>query len=108
MGWFAVVPAFKLVRRCPTSSRYSSRSAACSYTLGAVVYATRTLDVLPRRFGFHEVFHLFVLAGAAAQFVAIAGFSRSALKRRAVGRLSTPAQRERAGRWRRCAGRVYV
>jgi hemolysin III len=74
MGWFAIVPAFKLVRTLPLVVTLLIAFGGLLYTFGAVVYATRTLDLLPRRFGFHEVFHLFVLAGAATQFVAIAGF----------------------------------
>jgi hemolysin III len=35
------------------------------YTAGALVYARRWPDPLPRVFGFHEVFHLLVIAGAA-------------------------------------------
>ncbi len=34
------------------------------YTLGALVYALRRPDPLPDVFGFHEVFHLFVVAAA--------------------------------------------
>jgi hemolysin III len=36
------------------------------YTLGAIVYARKRPDPLPRIFGFHEVFHLFVIAGSVA------------------------------------------
>ena len=74
MGWFAIVPAFKLVPTLPHVVTLLVALGGLMYTLGALVYATRQLDLLPRRFGFHEVFHLFVLAGAATQFVAIAGF----------------------------------
>jgi hemolysin III len=74
MGWFAVVPAFKLVPTLPRLVTLLIALGGLLYTAGAVVYATRKLNLLPRRFGFHEVFHLFVLAGAAAQFIAIAGF----------------------------------
>jgi hemolysin III len=74
MGWFAIVPAFKLVPTLPHVVTLLIGLGGLLYTLGAVVYATRKLNLLPRRFGFHEIFHLFVLAGAAAQFVAIAGF----------------------------------
>jgi len=38
------------------------------YTVGAVIYATRWLDFFPNRFGFHEVFHLFIMAGTGAHF----------------------------------------
>jgi hemolysin III len=41
------------------------------YTLGAVVYATRRPDPNPRVFGFHEIFHLFVVAAAVCHFLAV-------------------------------------
>ncbi len=44
------------------------------YTAGAVVYVRRRPDPSPAVFGFHEIFHLFVIAAAVAHFVAIAGF----------------------------------
>jgi len=44
------------------------------YTIGALVYARRWPNPFPRVFGFHEVFHLFVIAAALAHFVAIAAF----------------------------------
>jgi hemolysin III len=43
---------------------------AC-YTVGAVVYATRRPDPFPQVFGFHEIFHLLVIAAAAFQFLAV-------------------------------------
>lgn len=45
------------------------------YTAGAVVYATQRPDPNPRVFGYHEVFHLFVIAAAAAHFAAVAFFA---------------------------------
>ncbi|MHB9090735.1 MAG: hemolysin III family protein, partial [Chloroflexota bacterium] len=36
------------------------------YTVGAVIYALRRPNPAPRIFGFHEIFHLFVIAGSAA------------------------------------------
>jgi hemolysin III len=45
------------------------------YTIGAVVYATQRPDPNPRVFGYHEVFHLFVILAAAAHFAAIAFFA---------------------------------
>jgi hemolysin III len=44
------------------------------YTLGAVTYALRRPNPVPHVFGYHEIFHVFVIAAAAAHFVAIAGF----------------------------------
>ena len=48
------------------------------YTLGAVVYSTKVFDFVPGKFGYHEVWHLFVLAGAAAHFVAVLGIISAA------------------------------
>jgi hemolysin III len=41
------------------------------YTLGAVVYITKTMDFVPGVFGFHEVWHIFVILGALAHFIGI-------------------------------------
>jgi hemolysin III len=41
------------------------------YTIGAAVYALQRPNPFPRVFGYHEVFHLFVVAGAALHFAAV-------------------------------------
>ena len=45
------------------------------YTVGAVVYATERPNPNPAVFGYHEIFHLLVIAAAAAHFTAIAFFA---------------------------------
>jgi hemolysin III len=42
------------------------------YTVGAVIYALQRPDPWPSVFGFHEVFHVLVVAAAVTQFVAVA------------------------------------
>ena len=42
------------------------------YTTGAVVYAASGPDPSPAVFGYHEIFHVLVIAAAAAHFAAIA------------------------------------
>jgi len=41
------------------------------YTVGAVIYATRRPDPFPRVFGFHEIFHLLVIAAAICHYVVV-------------------------------------
>jgi len=41
------------------------------YSVGALAYATAWPNPLPAAFGFHEVFHLLVIAAAATQFAAL-------------------------------------
>ena len=64
MGWVAIVamPAFLAV--LPALAVGMLILGGVLYTVGAVIYARRWPDPLPRIFGFHEVFHLFVVAGA--------------------------------------------
>jgi hemolysin III len=52
-----------------------------AYTTGALVYALRRPDPLPRVFGYHEIFHLLVIVGAVCHFLVVTG---------AVSRLGTP------------------
>jgi hemolysin III len=52
------------------------------HTIGAVIYATKRPNPWPRWFGFHEVFHVFVIAAIAVHYVMIAAI---ALPRGAVG-----------------------
>jgi hemolysin III len=42
------------------------------FTIGAVVYVTKFPNPVPGKFGFHEVWHIFVILGALAHFVMIA------------------------------------
>jgi hemolysin III len=42
------------------------------YTLGAVVYAVRRPDPVPAVFGYHELFHILVIAAAVLQYAVIA------------------------------------
>ena len=41
------------------------------YTLGAVIYGRRWPDPQPTVFGYHELFHIFVIAAAGCQYVAM-------------------------------------
>lgn len=48
------------------------------YTVGALVYALRRPDPLPRWFGYHEVFHTFVIAACVCHFLLIAQLAHAA------------------------------
>jgi hemolysin III len=45
------------------------------YATGAIVYAAQRPDPSPTVFGYHEIFHVLVIAAAAAHFVAVALFA---------------------------------
>ena len=44
------------------------------YTIGALAYAAKRPNPIPTVFGYHEVFHSFVILGALAHYVSIAGY----------------------------------
>ena len=45
------------------------------YASGAIIYAAQRPDPSPAVFGYHEIFHVLVIAAAAAHFAAIAFFA---------------------------------
>ena len=45
------------------------------FTLGAVIYALHWPNPWPKWFGYHEIFHAFVVAGIAVHYVAVAFFA---------------------------------
>jgi hemolysin III len=72
MGWLAVFAAGEMRRALPVGALVGLAVGGLIYTFGAVIYATRKLDFIPGRFGFHEVWHVFVLLAALAHFITIA------------------------------------
>ena len=73
MGWLCVSAAGQMTTALSPFALTWLIAGGVIYTLGAVVYATKIFDFVPGKFGFHEVWHIFVLLGAAAHFVAVLG-----------------------------------
>jgi len=71
MGWLCVMAAPQMPSVLPVSAMVWLIVGGVIYTLGAVVYATKLFNFVPGKFGFHEVWHIFVLLGALAHFVAV-------------------------------------
>lgn len=74
LGWFALIALPQLASRLPVAPLTLFVAGGLLYTAGAIVYATQRPDPWPRTFGFHELFHAFVIAAAVVHFVAIAGW----------------------------------
>lgn len=72
VGWSAAVAFPQLSRSLGTAGFLLILGGGLLYTLGALVYAVKRPDPWPRVFGFHEIFHLFTLAGAGCHLAAIA------------------------------------
>lgn len=72
MGWLALAAISEMLRVLPIGAMVWLLIGGVTYTLGAVVYITKKLDFFPGKFGFHEVWHIFVILAALAHFIAIA------------------------------------
>lgn len=68
LGWIALIPFVQLVHSLPTGALVLMVAGGVAYTVGAIIYATKWCNFIPNRFGFHEVFHLFVMAGTGFHF----------------------------------------
>lgn len=64
MSLLVLFPTLPVLSHLPGDGLVLLVGGGAAYTLGAVVYARRWPDPWPGRFGHHEVWHLFVLAGA--------------------------------------------
>ena len=71
MGWLCISAAGQMAVMLPVSSMVWLIIGGVVYTLGAVIYATKIFNFVPGKFGFHEVWHIFVLLGALAHFISV-------------------------------------
>jgi hemolysin III len=74
LGWLAVVAIPQLLGDTQITPLVLLATGGLLYSAGAIVYARQRPDPWPRTFGFHEVFHAFVIAAAAVQYVALVGW----------------------------------
>ena len=74
LGWVGVVVAPQLLHAIGVGALLLVLAGGVLYTLGAIVYALRRPDPRPAVFGFHEVFHVLVIAAVACQYAAVAFF----------------------------------
>ena len=70
MGWVAIAVIEPLSAALSEAAINWLIAGGIAYSIGAVVYAGKWPD-LHSKFGFHELWHIFVLAGAACHFVSI-------------------------------------
>jgi hemolysin III len=73
MGWLVVGASGQLLSELPAWALTWLIIGGIIYTLGAVIYITKIFNFKPGVFGFHEVWHIFVLLAAAAHYVAVLG-----------------------------------
>ena len=71
MGWGALIAAPALFQAVPPGGIAWVLGGGFIYSVGAIVYGLRRPNLVPGVFGFHELWHLFVVAGSACHFWAV-------------------------------------
>ncbi len=68
MGWLVAIATRPLLQTVPLAGMGWLLAGGLFYTVGAVIYGLKKPNPFPDVFGFHEIFHLFVLLGSFCHF----------------------------------------
>ncbi len=69
MGWLALIAIVPIIQSLPAGGVFWLVLGGLLYSVGAVIYGLKKPNFHPKWFGYHELWHLFVLAGSAAHFM---------------------------------------
>jgi hemolysin III len=72
VGWIGAVAFPSIVANAGVGAGALIAAGAVLYTAGAIIYALQRPDPRPAVFGYHEIFHVLVVAAAVAHFTAVA------------------------------------
>lgn len=71
MGWSAVFMLKPLSAVLPLTSIFWLVLGGVLYTIGGVIYGAKPKKLKIRSFGFHEIFHIFILLGSLSHFICV-------------------------------------
>ena len=71
VGWVGVITIPQMFSGVGVPGSVLVMVGGVLYTMGAVTYAFHWPNPFPNTFGFHEIFHVLVIAAAVTQFVAV-------------------------------------
>jgi hemolysin III len=74
LGWVAVLAFPQLRAELPMIALLLVGIGGLLYTIGAIIFALGRPNPWPKVFGFHEIFHVFVILAATTHFVAMAAW----------------------------------
>lgn len=69
MGWLVVIATVPLKQTVGTAGLIWLIIGGVLYTIGGVIYGTKRPNITFSMFGFHEIFHLFVLGGSFCHYI---------------------------------------
>ena len=71
MGWLCVVALYPMALTTSTVTMTWLVAGGVFYTIGAIIYGIKKAPVQLAEWGFHEVFHLFIIAGTVCHYASV-------------------------------------
>jgi hemolysin III len=71
LGWIALIALPELIRALTVPAVVLMVAGGVLYTAGAIVFALKRPDPRPAVFGYHEIWHAFMVAAATCHFVLV-------------------------------------
>jgi hemolysin III len=69
MGWISVFAIVPIIRAISFGGFMWLLAGGLFYTVGGVIYATKWPKINLKLFGFHEIFHIFIMLGSLCHFI---------------------------------------
>jgi hemolysin III len=71
MGWLSILAINQMLAGMPAGALILLVAGGLFFTIGAAVYITKRPDFVPGVFGFHEIWHIFVILGCLSHYLMI-------------------------------------
>jgi hemolysin III len=78
MGWLGVLGVREIWQQMPPAAIGWLALGGALFTAGAIIYVLKRPDPRPGVFGFHEIWHIFIIFAALAHFILIARYVAAA------------------------------
>ncbi len=69
MGWISVFAVVPIIKAVSLGGFMWLLAGGLFYTIGGVIYATKWPKINLKLFGFHEIFHIFIMLGSLCHYV---------------------------------------
>ncbi len=74
MGWMSIFAIREMLWHMPDRALLWLFLGGIFYTVGSIIYMTKKPNFFPGVFGFHELWHVFVILGALSHFIVVSVF----------------------------------
>jgi hemolysin III len=74
MGWMAILGTREMLASLPVGALLWLLFGGVFFTSGAIIYMLKRPDFYPGIFGFHELWHIFVILGCLSHFIVVAAY----------------------------------